>query len=58
MSPEVESVSVFGLKLSFGEDSAFDGPASLARILTGAEANASYSAWKQWTTMTILTFKT
>lgn len=45
ISPVV-SVSVLGLKLSFGEDIAFDDPASLEPALTEAEAGVSCNWWK------------
>ncbi len=40
ISPVV-SASVLGLKLSFGEDTAFDGPASLGPALAEAETGVS-----------------
>lgn len=41
ISPVLVSASVLGLKLSFGEDTVFDGPASLGPPLTEAETGVS-----------------
>lgn len=57
VSPD-ESVSVLGLKLSFGERTAFDGPASLGPALTEAEIGASCNRWKKLTPKTIVRLKT
>lgn len=46
ISPEVVSDSVLGLKLSFGEDAVFDGPASLGLTLTEAATGVSCNWWK------------
>lgn len=52
ISPVVESVSVLGLKLSFGEDIVADGPAAFWRSFTGTTAVVS-SSWRE--KLTILT---
>lgn len=49
----VLSASVLGLKLSFGDDTAFDGPASGGPTLTEAETGGSCNCWTKYIDMNI-----